>query len=154
MAKNDNKYDPETEKEPEVYGHDGKLRVIDMVISDEFILADSKTSGKKISKMILDHKGTAILIKKGKKVIGLVNEYSLLEAIASGKVKIELNADSLINPEIMEVHERDALEDILPEMYSKQPEAVVVVDDKGHFKGYFSPNDCKLATIKLNFRDE
>jgi len=133
---------------------DGKLRVNDMEISDEYVLAEKDSDGRELSSQLLENRGDALLIKDGDKVVGLVTERSILKALAEGRIKIDLKAKDLMTSDILEVREDDALEDVLPAMYDKQPEAVVVIDRDGKFVGYFSPNDCKLASIKLNFYDE
>ena len=132
----------------------GRLQVNDMEISDEYVTAEKGSSGQQLAKMLLENEGDALLIKEGDRIVGIVTEHSLLKAIADGKVKVELPASDLMTGDIMEVKATDALEDILPVMYEKQPTAVVVTDEGGNFVGYFSPNDCKLASIKLNFYEE
>ena len=133
---------------------DGKLQVNDMVISDEYVLAEMDSDGRTISKLLIENKEEALLIKEGDKVVGIVSVHSILRAIADGKVEVDLKAKDLMNTDILEVNENDALEDVLPEMYEKQPRAVVVIDENGKFVGYFSPKDCKLASIKLNFFED
>jgi predicted transcriptional regulator len=133
---------------------DGKLKVNDMVISDEYVLAEKGSDGKELSKLLLEHKEDALLIKDGGKVVGLVTQRSILKAIAEGRIKVDLKANDLMTADILEVKEDDTLEEVLPAMYEKQPEAVIVIDKKGQFVGYFSPKDCKLASIKLNFFEE
>jgi predicted transcriptional regulator len=133
---------------------DGKLQVNDMVISDEYVLAEKDSDGKKVSELLLEHKEDALLIKEGDKIVGIVNVYSILKAIADGKIELGLKAKDLMDTEILEVKENDTLEEVLPEMYEKQPQAVIVTDEEGNFVGYFSPKDCKLASMKLNFFEE
>jgi len=132
----------------------GRLHVNDMEISDEYVLADKDSDGKELSRLLIENKGDALLIKDGDKVVGIVTEHSLLKAIAEGKIKVDLPASELMAGDIMEVKATDTLEEILPVMYQKQPQAVVVTDADGNFVGYFSPNDCKLASVKLNFYEE
>ena len=133
---------------------DGKLRVNDMEISDEFVLAEKKAGGEELAKLLLENWEDALLIKDNGKVVGLVTQRSILKAIADGKIKVDLNAGELMTKDILEVKGEDTLENVLPAMYEKQPEAVVVTDQNGEFVGYFSPKDCKLASIKLNFFEE
>jgi predicted transcriptional regulator len=128
---------------------DTRLRISDMVITDEFVLAEHWDTGKTIAEKLLYNPGSALLVKKGKKIIGVVNEYNILQAIADGRIEVKLRAEDLMTKEIMEVREDAALEDILPELYQRRPYAVIVTDTEGKFKGYFSPKDSELAAARL-----
>ena len=129
----------------------GGLKVNDMIISDEFILAKHTTSSQDLIKQVVEHPGEALLIKKGEKVIGVVTEHTILSAILKDNVELPLPSSALMSRAIVEVNENDTLEDILPELRKTQPSAVIVTDDEGNFKGYFSRTDWELASTRLKF---
>ena len=137
---------------------DGKLRVSDMVITDEFVLANTSESIQKIVAKLLEHPGDALLVanleENHVRVKGIVTGRTILQAIADGRIKTDISAQELMNRDIMEVNLSDSLEEILPALRDKQPQAVIVTNDAGNFQGYFSPTDCELASARLKFFED
>ncbi len=128
---------------------DPRLKVCDMVISDEFILVPKDVDARRLAEIILQNPNEVILVKDGTKVIGKVDATSFLRAIIDGRIKVDQEPGQLMERDIMEVSESDPLEKVLPKMFEHKPHAVIVTDETGNFKGYFSPQDCRLATVKL-----
>jgi predicted transcriptional regulator len=128
---------------------EGKLKVSDMVITDEFILGKPGESAQAVCKKLIEHPRDALLIEKDNKILGIINVWTIIQAIAGGNVKLEARARELMVRDIMEVPENALLEELLPKLYKRQPAAVVVTDKSGKFKGYFSPEDCRIASMRL-----
>ena len=122
--------------------------VEDLDVSDEFVLIPSKTSMKKVIKLLAENPNSAMLVqdKKSGKVIGVVDNEDVQRFEADGQKVKKGNVDKWMGTNILEIIDKTPLlrlPQLLPE---KKPDAVIVNDVTGKFKGFLSPADYKLAT--------
>ena len=129
---------------------EGKLQVGDMVITDEFAIVGPADTGQTLAKKLIDNPSTALLVKSGDKITGIVTEQSMIRAIADGRIQVNVPPQELMTEDIVEVNDDAALEDVVPELNECKAQSVIVVDKNGKFRGFFSPKDCELAIKRLN----
>jgi len=144
----------EPEKQDQSVPDDKRLKVKHMEISDEYMVGLPKMTLQQACQYLKAHPSDAVIIQEGSKVIGLINTQTIIETIANGKVSSDMTIKEVMSTDFLKVNDTDALEDILPLMYEKQPKAVLVVDSEGDFIGYFSPSDCKLAMKQMKFLED
>ncbi len=147
-----------TDREASAERLEGRLKVNDMVITDEFVLVKSTDPLSTVVQTLLAHPNEAVLIADfdddRTRVKGIVTPYNILRAIADERLPTDLSATAIMSDEIMEVNEHEPLDEILHRLDEIQPQAVVVTDDTGAFQGYFSPTDSDLAAARLRLLDE
>ena len=128
---------------------EGKLQVGDMVITDEFQIVGPNETAQSLAQKLINNPNTALLYKSGEKVSGIINETSIIKAIAEGRIPVSVRPQELMSDDLVEVNNDAALEDVLPELNACNAKNIIVVDEQGSFKGYFSQKDCEYATKRL-----
>jgi predicted transcriptional regulator len=128
---------------------EGKLQVGDMVITDEFIIVGPADTAQTLAKKLIDNPKSALLVKSGDKITGIVTEESIIKAIADGRIPVSVPPQELMTEDLVEVNDDAALEDVIPDLETCKGMSVIVVDKEGRFRGYFSPKDCEYAVKRL-----
>jgi len=128
-----------------------KLRVRDFVITDEFDTVKAGATVRETAQKLLDMKRGVVLVKnEDDTVLGVVTERKLLKGILEQKEDpLALDVSKLMDTNIMYVKDCDELEACLLDIKKNRPAAVIVNDNEGKFKGYFSPIDYIEAEGKL-----
>jgi predicted transcriptional regulator len=131
---------------------EGKLQVGDMVITDEFNIVGPNETAQSLAIKLVNNPNTALLVKHGDKIAGIINEQSIIKAIAEGRIPVNVGIKELMTENIVEINDDAALEDVLPDLNSCEWTSAIVVDQKGSFRGYFSPKDCELASKRIKMQ--
>jgi predicted transcriptional regulator len=119
-----------------------QLKIKDFVITDEFEMIEADRSIKEAIGMILAMTRGVLLVKEGAKDIkGVVTERKILKKIAGADKPMDLKVSDIMDTHILRIHYDDKITKALDEIEDKKPAAVIVVNKKGEFKGYFSPMD-------------
>ena len=129
----------------------GKLKVSDFVITDEFDTVKAGASVRDTVRKLLDMKRGVVLVKsEDDNVLGVVTERKILKGIMDQNGDpMGLDITKVMDTNIMYVREGDELETALQDIKKNRPAAVIVNDQDGKFKGYFSPIDYIEAEGKL-----
>ena len=123
--------------------------VSDMSITDEHIVVESKTKVSDICQELSRNPEHAILVKKGKDILGVVTARDILAKMAEGLNATKVKVDKIMRTNILAVLGNTPLSKGLDIMSTTSPDAVIVVDEGGEFLGYFSVRDYREATRKL-----
>ncbi|MBG45798.1 MAG: hypothetical protein CMB76_04695 [Euryarchaeota archaeon] len=123
--------------------------VADMSITDEHIVVESKTKVSDICQELSRNPEHAILVKKGKDILGVVTARDIFAKMAEGLNATKVKVDKIMRTNILAVLGNTPLSKGLDIMSTTSPDAVIVVDEGGEFLGYFSVRDYREATRKL-----
>jgi CBS domain-containing protein len=128
-----------------------RLKVRDFVITDEFDTVKAGASVRDTVRKLLDMKRGVVLVKSDDdNVLGVVTERKILKGIMDQKGDpMAVDITKVMDTNIMYVREGDELETALQDIKKNRPAAVIVNDQDGKFKGYFSPIDYIEAEGKL-----
>jgi signal-transduction protein with cAMP-binding, CBS, and nucleotidyltransferase domain len=128
-----------------------KMKVSDMVITDEFLTAKETETGRAVTEKLMKIPGGGVILvlNESNKATGVISIREILKSIIEGKNPGELKAVNLMSTNILHVSETDEVEKIATEISAKKPHAIVVTDQKGQFRGYFSPKDHREVMVKL-----
>jgi CBS domain-containing protein len=129
----------------------GKLHVKDFVITDEFDTIKAGASVRDTVRKLLEMKRGVVLVKSDDDaVLGVVTERKILKGIMDQKGDpMAVDITKVMDTNIMFVREGDELETALQDIKKNRPAAVIVNDQDGRFRGYFSPIDYIEAEGKL-----
>ena len=134
-----------------------EIRELD--IKDEFLVASPSESLAKISQKLRQlalqtgDTGT-IVISQNDEVVGFITDNEIVDAVAEGKNISEVSAMDIMSTDYVEVLEYDILEDIIPIIKKRYPNAVVVIDDNRRCVGLFSKNDYEETLAKMGIYNE
>lgn len=122
------------------------MKVSDLILTDEHDTISPDTSLVEATRKLISlPRGVLIILDEGNVPKGVLADAQILRAVAEG---LDCTAETCVNhmdTDIMAVDPGTAVDDIVKEMHARQPHAVVAVDGKGEFVGYFSPNDYREA---------
>lgn len=129
-----------------------KMRVSDLIITDEFKIIEMSANGKAAAQQLMGiPRGVVLCIDTDGKAKGVITAREFLKKIVEGDNPVMLNVDRLMNTDIMEIKFTALLDHVVPQVTQRDPYAVVVIDDTGKFKGYFSPKDYQEALARINY---
>jgi CBS domain-containing protein len=125
--------------------------VSDMSIADEHIIVEPKVTVASIASQLASDSSLAVLvkIKGGSEIQGVVTVKDILSLIAEGKNPAKLKVAKVMRTNIITLDGNTNLATALDIMLAKRPDALVIIDANGDFKGYFSPSDYRDATRRL-----
>lgn len=129
-----------------------KMKVSDLIITDEFKVIEMDSNGKAAAQKLMGiPRGVVLVIDNQGKAKGVITAREFLKKIVDGDNPVDLNVDKLMNTDIMEIDLTSLLDNVVPEVTQRDPYAVVVIDNDGKFKGYFSPKDYQEALARINY---
>ncbi len=129
-----------------------KMRVSDLIVTDEFKTIENTADGTHTAKQLMGiPRGVVLVMNEDERVLGVITAREFLKRIVDGDNPVELSAEELMNEDIMEICITDLLDDVVPRVTEHDPYAVVVVDEEGTFQGYFSPKDYQEALARINY---
>ena len=125
--------------------------VSDMSIIDEHIVVEPKATVTSIASQLASESGLAVLvkIKGGNEIQGVVTVKDILSIISEGKNPSKMKVSKIMRTNIVTIDSNTHLAKALDIMLAKRPDALVIIDNNGEFKGYFSPSDYRDATRRL-----
>ena len=126
--------------------------VADMSIADEHIVVEPKTTVSGIASELANNPHNAILVKqKGSGSIhGVVTSRDIFNKISEGHNATKLKLEKLMRTNILTFPENTPLSVALEKMSKEVPDAIVIINSEGQFTGYFSTEDYRNATRRLD----
>jgi predicted transcriptional regulator len=129
-----------------------ELRVSDLTITDEFkTIIDSANGRAAAEELMKIPRGIVLVVDESNKPCGVITAREFLTKIVSGDNPTDMSVDNLMNTDIMEIKYSALLDSVVPKVTERDPYAVVVTDNEGNLKGYFSPKDYQEALAKINY---
>ena len=129
-----------------------EMKVSDLIITDEFKTISLESNGKEAAEELMGiPRGVVLVINENEEPKGVITAREFLKMIVDGQNPVEINVGELMNEDIMPIELKSKLDDVVPQVTKRDPYAVVVVDDDGKFKGYFSPKDYQEALARINY---
>lgn len=122
----------------------------DLVLTDEHSTIAPDASLKDGTKALLEVPGSVLIVLDDGKVKGVLGTMQVLKSVAEGADLSSLTCGDIMDMDVMEVNADALVSEVLKDINERQPQAVVAVDDKGSFTGYFSPNDYRQAMTKVD----
>tara|TARA_B110001452_G_scaffold10754_1_gene8956 strand:- start:1127 stop:1714 length:588 start_codon:yes stop_codon:yes gene_type:complete len=123
--------------------------VADMSITDEHLVVETKTRISNICEHLSNHPSHAILVKKGEEILGIVTARDIFTSMAAGINATKVKVEKIMRTDVMTIAADTPLSKALELLSSKKPDAIVIVGPSFEFVGYFSAQDYREATRKL-----
>lgn len=129
-----------------------EMHVSDLIITDEFKTLSINSRGKEAAEELMGiPRGVVLVINESQEPKGVITAREFLKKIVEGVNPVEVDVGALMNTDILPIKISAKLDDVVPEVTKRDPYAVVVIDDDGKFKGYFSPKDYQEALARINY---
>ena len=129
-----------------------EMHVSDLIITDEFKTLSINSKGKEAAEELMGiPRGVVLVINESQEPKGVITAREFLKTIVEGVNPVEVEVGALMNTDILPIKISAKLDDVVPEVTKRDPYAVVVIDDDGKFKGYFSPKDYQEALARINY---
>ena len=123
--------------------------VADMSITDEHIVVVSKTKVSDICSELAINPEHAVLVKKGRDILGVVTAKDIFSRMAEGMNATKIKVDKIMRTNVLAVKGDTPLSKALNVMSETPTDVVIVVDENDEFMGYFSIRDYRDATRRL-----
>jgi tetratricopeptide (TPR) repeat protein len=135
---------------------DENTKIMEMEITDEFILLPPDVKGDIVAQTLqdLDSDGVVLITEDGSKVSGYISQKEMIDTLANGLNPLNIQASDIMKRDFYQVSGFETLGDFLPKISEKYPDVIVVTDNDGNCIGYFSQNDYKDAMVALGYYDE
>ena len=123
----------------------------DMSITDEHAVVGAKATFADVCQPFLRSRDAAVLVENAKtgEIDGVITLKDLLEVIATGKNPAKEKISKHMRTKVVEMPIATPLSGALRMMAESQPDAVVIRGPNGEFAGYFSPDDYREASRRL-----
>jgi len=124
--------------------------VADMSIADEHIVVATKTRISAVCDVLSNNPSYAILVKKGDDILGVVTARDIFSSMAEGINATKVKVDKIMRTDILTISAETPLSVALELLSNNKPDAIVIVDSNDEYVGYFSAQDYREATRKLD----
>ena len=120
------------------------ISVGDMIIHDEYTTMGNKSSLHFAMRRFMERpQSVIIVVDEYIRPLGVVYPKHMFTAIERGEDLDRCLVDSIMSTNIIKVKETDLITDVIDKVKSRiaegqEAEAIIVVDDEGRLKGYFS----------------
>lgn len=123
----------------------------DMSITDEHAVVGGKATFADVCQPFLRSRDAAVLVENAKTgaIDGVITLKDLLQLISSGKNPAKEKIAKYMRTKVIEMPITTPLSGALRMMAESQPDAVVIRAPNGEFAGYFSPDDYREASRRL-----
>jgi CBS domain-containing protein len=125
-----------------------KMLAVHFMQSDVYYYPGSATGDKLATAITMGGFGSVPIVDKEKKLIGIVSEFDLLDAILNGKELEEITAAEIMTKDPISVLEFAASVDVIALLNKKHLIRVPVVDKKGLLLGILSRRDILQGYLK------
>ena len=125
--------------------------VADLVLDDEHVtigLEDSLVEGCK--RLVSIPSGILVVLDDDDQVKGVIGQRQMLKAIGNGIDVTETTCKEVMEMDVLKVPLSELIADVIKSVNERMPQAVVAVNEKGAFEGYFSPEDYRQAQSILS----
>ena len=123
--------------------------VADMSIADEHMVVKRKTRISEVCSALSNNPGHAVLVLDGTKVSGIITAKDIFAKMAEGVNATKIKVEKMMRTNIMLIKGSTPLSKALDKIGETRPDAIVITEDDGSFMGYFSPEDYRDATRRL-----
>jgi len=125
--------------------------VADMSITDEHIVVDPKTTVSGVADELANNPRNAILVKNKStgSIHGVVTSRDIFNKISEGYNATKMKLEKLMRTNILTFQDSTPLSMALETMSKEVPDAIVITNSEGQFRGYFSAEDYRDATRRL-----
>lgn len=120
------------------------LYVKDMVINDEHttvMLEDNLRDASK--KMLMAKVSLALVVDEKDRVLGILKSNDILDKVLEGISPEKTPVSKIMRRDFFKIKYDDDLAKMAPKIHKSGHRYIVVVDDDGKYKGYFSINDLR-----------
>jgi len=122
----------------------------DMSITDEHIIVAPKTTIGDIGGKMADNPNNAILVQdKAGDIQGVVTARDIFFLMADGTNPVKTKLEKVMRTNIATMPGNMPLNVALEQMSMEKPDAIVITGPDGNYMGYFSAEDYRDATRKL-----
>ncbi len=125
-----------------------KMLAAHFMQADVYYYSGSATGDKLATAITMGGFGSVPIVDKGKKLIGIVSEFDLLETILNGKELEEITAEEVMTKTPISVLEFAASADVIALLNEKHLIRVPVVDKNGVLVGILSRRDILQGYLK------
>ena len=123
--------------------------ISDMSITDEHVVVDPKTTVGMVSERLSRSPDDAILVKdKSGNVAGVVTSKDIFKALGEGKSVVKLRLEKIMRTNVLTTEANTPLADALTLISKQGPDAIVIMNGP-NFAGYFSPDDYRSASRRI-----
>jgi predicted transcriptional regulator len=120
------------------------LRVRDLVISDEHVTVTLDDDLRSASKKMLTAKvSVALVLDDRDRVRGIIKSNDILDKVLEGISPEKTPVSTIMIREFFKIRYDDDLAEMAPRIHKSGHKYIVVVDEEGKYKGYFSVNDLR-----------
>ncbi len=123
--------------------------VSDMSIADEHIVVEAKTKVGDVCEELSKNPRNAVLVMKKGEVMGVITAKDIFMQLSEGKNVAKLKVEKIMRQNVKTFVHDEKLSSALEVMSKERPDAMVIVDSDGSFIGYFSAEDYRDATRRL-----
>jgi CBS domain-containing protein len=123
--------------------------VADMSIADEHIVVETKTRISAVCEVLSNNPSYAIIVKKGDDILGVVTARDIFSSMAEGINATKVKVNKIMRTDILTISAETPLSAALEILSSNKPDAIVIIDSSDEYVGYFSAQDYREATRKL-----
>ena len=124
------------------------MRISELDIKDEHDSISQESTLTEAAKKVLNLKSGVLVILDGETPVGILTDYHLLLSMSKGLNCAEEKCLNHMDSNILSVTSDSKVKDVMLDMHTKKPVAVVVVDE-GKLSGYFSPQDYRTAISSI-----
>ena len=123
--------------------------ISDMSITDEHIVVDGKATVSSVAGNLAKSPNDAILIKdKGGVVSGVVTTKDIFGAISEGVNIMKVKFEKIMRTNLLTAPSNLPLTEAIDMIAKQGPDAIIIMDGP-QFVGYFSPDDYRDATRRI-----
>lgn len=120
------------------------LRVRDLVISDEHVTVMLEDDLRSASKKMLTAKvSVALVLDDRDRVRGIIKSNDILDKVLEGVSPEKTPVSTIMIREFFKIRYDDDLAEMAPRIHKSGHKYIVVLDEEGKYKGYFSVNDLR-----------
>lgn len=129
--------------------------VADLTLDDEHMTIGLDDSLQEAAERLLTISGgILVVLDENQHVKGVIGQRQLLKAMANGVDVSSTQCHEHMEMDFMKVRNEDSLKQVLADVQTRSPQAVVAVDEDEVFIGYFSPTDYQEAVqLVSNLKD-
>ena len=117
--------------------------ITDLQIRDEFGSLAAESTLRDVAKILAKNEVKVILIvdKTKREVVGIITEQRFLQSCATGVDPEKALAHDYMSTDILRLLDNTPIQSVINLVEEKEPDAIIVLDQKRKFRGYLSPED-------------
>lgn len=121
--------------------------VADLKLDDEHMtIGIDDTMAEAARRLLSITGGILVVLDEESKTKGVIGNRQFLKALAENIDANAVKCSEWMEMDFLEVKLSETLKSVLDNVAKRAPQAVIAVEEKGEFVGYFSPSDYQQAT--------